>query len=222
MMFDMEIPVCVRTPTAELRGSCLASGYLLKPKSRRYKKTIDATAQSRWGRCVGASGVGLDGPLTTPPGLMEASESESEAAASQVSTRSNPCLRSPSSPALYHLALQAPPPPDGHGICVRPGCDNSQPKSCPLPKCPHASHPHLVCSVGCSARVLKNWAKLEGEVASFFFWSPSDGDLALVPHVCMKCKKLAAQHAARPNQGMMHTRMMHTRMMHSMQSPTTD
>jgi hypothetical protein len=42
-MFDMEIPVCVRTPTAELRGSCLASGYLLKPKSRRYKKTIDAT-----------------------------------------------------------------------------------------------------------------------------------------------------------------------------------
>jgi hypothetical protein len=85
---------------------------------------------------------------------------------------------------------------------VRPGCDNSQPKSCPLPKCPHASHPHLVCSVGCSARVLKNWAKLEGEVASFFFWSPSDGDLALVPHVCMKCKKLAAQHAARPNQGM--------------------
>ena len=43
MMFDMEIPVCVRTPTAELRGSCLASGYLLKPKSRRYKKTIDAT-----------------------------------------------------------------------------------------------------------------------------------------------------------------------------------
>ena len=90
---------------------------------------------------------------------MEASESESEAAASQVSTRSNPCLRSPSSPALYHLALQAPPPPDGHGICVRPGCDNSQPKSCPLPKCPHASHPHLVCSVGCSARVLKKEAE---------------------------------------------------------------
>lgn len=46
MMFDMEIPVCVRTPTAELRGSCLASGYLLKPKSRRYKKTIDATISS--------------------------------------------------------------------------------------------------------------------------------------------------------------------------------